>query len=85
MTKKDDAVVTKKHELALAPALRGTALPVTKKDVVEGAEGIGPLAGDTVQAMYGMPDRATAYFGSKKDAAGRPSRYASPPAARRAS
>ena len=48
---------------------------VTKQDVIDGVEGIGPLAGDHVQAMYGMPDRATAYFGSKKDRAGRPSRY----------
>jgi predicted dehydrogenase len=49
--------------------------PITKQNVVDGAEGIGPLAGDHVQAMYGMPDRSTAYFGSKKNAAGRPSRY----------
>lgn len=44
-------------------------------DVVEGAEGIGPLAGDSVEAMYAMPDGATAYFASQRNAAGRPSRF----------
>ncbi len=37
--------------------------PMSKADVVEGNEGIGPLAGDALAAMYGMPDNATAYFG----------------------
>jgi predicted dehydrogenase len=48
---------------------------VTRRDVVEGNEGIGPLAGDAVSAMYGMPDGSTAYFSSARSAAGRPSRY----------
>jgi predicted dehydrogenase len=50
--------------------------PVTKSDVVEGAEGIGPLAGDGVTAVFGMPDGATAYFASRKGMAGRGSRFA---------
>ena len=33
--------------------------PVTAADVVEGAEGIGPLAGDAIHAVYGMPYPAT--------------------------
>ena len=49
--------------------------PVTRKDVIEGAEGIGPLAGDEVQAMYGMPDQSTAYFSSRRNARHNPSRY----------
>ena len=49
--------------------------PVTKKDVKLGAEGIGPLAGDFVRAMFGMPDGSTAYFNSKKNGRGNPSRY----------
>ena len=49
--------------------------PVTKEHVREGNEGIGPLAGDRLRAMYGMPDGATAYFSSHKNAAGRPSRF----------
>jgi predicted dehydrogenase len=48
---------------------------VTKKDVQEGNEGIGPLAGDAVSAMYGMPDGVTAYFGSQRNAAGNPTRF----------
>lgn len=50
--------------------------PVGKQDVKEGNEGIGPLAGDAVQAMYGMPDGSTAYFSSYRKAAGDPSRFA---------
>jgi predicted dehydrogenase len=44
--------------------------PVRKQDVKAGPEGIGPLAGDTVSAMYGLDDGVTAYFGSRKNAAG---------------
>ena len=40
--------------------------PVTKSDVKAGAEGIGPLAGDGVTAVYGLENGATAYFGSRK-------------------
>jgi predicted dehydrogenase len=49
--------------------------PITARDVVEGNEGIGPLAGDAVHAMYGMPGGAIVYFASVKDAGGSPSRY----------
>ena len=44
--------------------------PITKADVVEGNEGIGPLAGDSVAAMYGLENSVTAYFGSNRGAAG---------------
>jgi predicted dehydrogenase len=49
--------------------------PVVKADVVEGNEGIGPLAADAVTAMYGLSDGATAYFQSIKNMAGKGSRY----------
>lgn len=49
--------------------------PVTKADVVEGNEGLGPLAGDGLRAMYGMPDGSTAYFASYRNQAGKPPRY----------
>ena len=49
--------------------------PVTKKDVAAGKEGIGPLAGDAVHAMYGMPDGSMAYFSSVRNMTGRPWRY----------
>ncbi|WP_437204893.1 Gfo/Idh/MocA family protein [Planctomicrobium sp. SH664] len=40
--------------------------PVLPQDIRDGAEGLGPLAGDQVQAMYGMPDNSTAYFASRR-------------------
>jgi predicted dehydrogenase len=40
---------------------------VTRKHVTEGAEGIGPLAGDSLTAMYGMDDGVTAYFASTRN------------------
>jgi predicted dehydrogenase len=40
--------------------------PVTRADVKQGNEGIGPLAGDHVVAMYGLESGATAYFASKR-------------------
>lgn len=40
---------------------------VTKEHVAEGAEGIGPLAGDSLTAMYGMADNVTAYFASTRN------------------
>lgn len=49
--------------------------PITKKDDQEGPEGIGPLAGDTVRAMYGMPNGVTAYFASRRSTGGNPSRF----------
>jgi predicted dehydrogenase len=49
--------------------------PIRQADVQEGNEGIGPLAGDQVQAMYGMSGAATAYFASHRGAAGTPSRF----------
>lgn len=49
--------------------------PVSKKHVKEGAEGIGPLAGDSIRAMFGMADGSTAYFSSVRNTAGNPTRY----------
>jgi predicted dehydrogenase len=49
--------------------------PIAAADVKPGNEGIGPLAGDAVQAMYGMPKAATAYFGTHRNAAGKGSRF----------
>jgi predicted dehydrogenase len=49
--------------------------PVAKEHIEEGNEGIGPLAGDAVHAMYGMPNGVTAYFGSHRNAGGTPTRF----------
>jgi predicted dehydrogenase len=49
--------------------------PVRREDVKEGAEGIGPLAGDNVHAMYRLTNGAVAYFDSIRNAGGQPSRF----------
>lgn len=49
---------------------------VTKADVVEGNEGIGPLAGDAIDATYSFGNGVTGYFGSHRGAAGNPTRFA---------
>lgn len=49
---------------------------VTKADVVAGAEGIGPLAGDNVQARYTFAQGVTGYFGSRRGMGGNPTRFA---------
>ncbi len=49
---------------------------VTKADVAEGNEGIGPLAGDAVDATYSFVKGVTGYFASHRAAGGSPSRFA---------
>lgn len=49
--------------------------PIRRGDVAEGNEGIGPLAGDTVRAMYGLEDGSTAYFSSYRRAGAEPTRF----------
>jgi len=48
---------------------------VTAADVYDGNEGIGPLAGDGIDAMYRFANGANGYFASHRDMAGRPSRF----------
>ena len=50
--------------------------PIRRRDVVEGPEGLGPLAGDAVSAMYAMPGGATAYFSSQKSGGRSAARFA---------
>ncbi len=82
----EDLWVLGTHVLDMIHAVRGKPAwcnaqvrwkghPVAKADVFNGPEGLGPLAGDEVQAMFGMPDGTTAYFSSKRSQAGRPPRY----------
>lgn len=49
--------------------------PVTSADVSEGNEGIGPLAGDGVDAMYHFANGTTGFFASHRGKAGSPSRF----------
>ncbi len=48
---------------------------VTADDVFDGPEGIGPLTGDNLQAVYQMKDHVTAHFASVRNQAGNPRRY----------
>lgn len=48
----------------------------TKADVVEGAEGIGPLSGDNLQARYSFPSGAFGHFASRRGMGGSPTRFA---------
>jgi predicted dehydrogenase len=49
--------------------------PVTRADLKEGNEGLGPLAGDGVNAMYGFANGATGYFASHRGLGGSPPRF----------
>lgn len=49
--------------------------PITKNDVKPGAEGIGPLAGDEVHAMYRLSGGVMGHFDSVRAATGRPPRF----------
>ena len=82
----EDLWVLGSHIVDLIRALSGDATscfasvaaggkPITKADVVDGNEGLGPLAGDSIAAMYTMADGTRAYFASQRNAAGRPSRF----------
>lgn len=48
---------------------------MTAADVAAGAEGLGPLAGDDVQARYAFASGAFGHFASRRRAAGKPSRF----------
>lgn len=49
--------------------------PVTRAEVREGNEGIGPLAGDAIQAMYGLGGNTTAYFATVRPRQSAPARF----------
>lgn len=49
---------------------------IRKQDVHAGNEGIGPLAGDAVQAVYSMQDEVSAFFASQRNAAAGGRRFA---------
>jgi predicted dehydrogenase len=42
--------------------------PITRADAVDGPEGLGPIAGDAIAAMFGMADGPIGYFASVRDA-----------------
>ncbi len=50
--------------------------PATREHIVNGPEGIGPLAGDNVQARYQFPNGVYGQFGSRRGMGGSPTRFA---------
>lgn len=50
--------------------------PITAADVVEGNEGIGPLAGDAVHARYSFANGVVGTFDTVRDKGGNPARFA---------
>jgi predicted dehydrogenase len=55
--------------------VRASGHPVAKGDVREGAEGIGPLAGDEIQAMYRFAGPTVGYFATDRARHGAAARY----------
>jgi len=49
--------------------------PVGKADVYVGNEGLGPLAGDGIDATYTFRNGVTGYWASHRNMGGRPSRF----------
>ena len=55
--------------------VRENGEPVSKKHVKPGNEGIGPLAGDHIQATYQFKNGVNGFFASKRGAGGSPTRF----------
>jgi predicted dehydrogenase len=49
--------------------------PICAEDVSEGPEGIGPLAGDEVHAMFRLDNKLTGYFDSVRNGRGKETRF----------
>ena len=63
------------NALTCTATVTSKLLPASRKDVHQGPEGIGLLAGDHVQATYSFPNGVTGYFASKRNMGGRPTRF----------
>jgi len=61
--------------LTCSATVRTDGHSVTKEDVVEGAEGIGPLAGDQLQSRYSFASGIDGHFASRREMGGNPSRF----------
>lgn len=55
--------------------VRKQSKPVVAGDVYEGNEGLGPLAGDSLNAMYEFDSGIVGYFGSRQNVGGNPARF----------
>ncbi|HLJ12060.1 MAG TPA: Gfo/Idh/MocA family oxidoreductase [Planctomycetaceae bacterium] len=61
--------------LSCYASITNKGVPITRADVFEGNEGLGPLAGDAITALYQFPDAVTGFFGSRRSQEGKPSRF----------
>lgn len=64
------------HPISCTAVVSNQGHKLTKSDVVTGAEGIGLLAGDNVQARYSFSSGAFGHFASRRGMAGNPTRFA---------
>jgi predicted dehydrogenase len=75
----EDVVVLGCHILDMMVDLGGTpqwcdafisqgGRPITRADATAGPEGIGPIAGDSINAMFGLADGPIGFFASVRDA-----------------
>lgn len=55
--------------------VRDNGKPVTKREVRDGAEGIGPLAGDEIHAMYRFNEKTIGYFSTHRAKHGAAKRF----------
>ena len=51
-----------------ASAISQGGRPITRADATAGPEGIGPIAGDSITAMFGLADGPVGFFASIRDA-----------------
>jgi predicted dehydrogenase len=64
------------HPITCNATVTQAGQAITRDDVKEGAEGIGLLAGDHIQARYDFPGNVVGYFASRRSMGGKPSRFA---------
>ena len=64
------------NPLAVTAQVTCEGRPLAAADARPGAEGIGPLAGDHVEACYEFPQGIRGYFASRRGMAGNPTRFA---------
>ena len=58
-----------------ASDVRVNGKPATKADIHEASEPLGPIAGDSINAMYGFANNVTGYFASIKNNEGNPQKW----------
>ncbi len=63
------------HPVSCTATVTNGGQSITPKDIVQGGEGLGLIAGDHVQARYDFENGIVGYFASKRSMGGKPSRF----------